>query len=108
MPDLPERIADLEAEIASLSEAAQRCRKISATAKAMVAAGALLFLLMLTGFFRSGATVFVFALAGILGGLALLGSNNRTADEIAANIRLREAQRTALIDQLRLWDVQSP
>lgn len=105
MPDLPERIADLEAEIASLSEAAQRCRKISFAAKAMVATGGLLFLLILTGFFRSGATLFVLGLTGVLGGIALLGSNNRTWDEIVDRLRAREAQRTAWIDQLRLLEI---
>ncbi len=105
MPDLPEQIAGLEAEIAALSDAAQRCRKFSFAAKALIATGGLLFLLILTGSFRSGATVFVLGLTGVLGGLALLGSNNRTWDEIAARIRTHEAQRTELIDQLRLLGI---
>lgn len=107
MADLTERIAGLEAEIASLSDAAQRCRKISLAAKVMVAVGALLFLLILAGFFQSAATAFVLALTAVLGGLALLGSNKRTWDEVAASIRAREAQRTALIDQLGLLEINT-
>ncbi len=107
MPALPERIADLEAQIASLADAAQRCRKISLAAKAVIAIGGLLFLLILTGFFRSAATAFVLALTAVLGGLALLGSNKRTWDEVAAGIRAREAERTALIDQLGLLEIDT-
>ena len=107
MFDLREQIAGLEAEIASLADAAQRCRKISVAAKAMTAAGGLLFLFVLTGLFRSGATVFVLALTGVLGGIALLGSNKRSWDEIKERIRARETQRSALIDQLRLFAIDS-
>lgn len=106
MPDLPDRIAELEAEILALAEAAQRCRKISFLAKALIAAGGLLLVLIVLGVFRSGATALVIALAAGLGGIALLGSNKRSWDETLASLQAREAQRTALIDQLRLWQVE--
>jgi hypothetical protein len=105
MADLPERIADLEAEILTLAEAAQRCRKISFLAKGLIAVGGLLLTLIVLGVFRSGATALVIALAAGLGGIALLGSNQRSWDETLASLKAREAQRTALIDQLRLWTV---
>jgi len=105
MADLPERIAELEAEILALSEAAQRCRKIGFLARGMIGAGGLLFLVLLTGLWRSGAVALVLALTAVLGGIALLGSNKRTWDEILASIRAKEAQRSALIDQLRLFSI---
>lgn len=101
MPDLREPIADLEAEIETLSEAADRCRKIGMAAQGVIAIGGVLFLLLMTGFLPFGPT-FVLALAAVLGGLALLGSNKRTWDETVAGIRELEARRAELIDALRL------
>ena len=71
-----EQIARLEADVDELTEAAERCRKISMAAKAAVATG-----------------------------LPLLGSNQRTWDDTLADIRLREAQRAELIDGLGLESV---
>jgi hypothetical protein len=70
-----EQIADLEAEIEHLSEAAERCRKISIAAQALVAAGGLVLVATPIGLLRLGPTALVAAIAAILGGLALYGSN---------------------------------
>jgi hypothetical protein len=99
-----EQIARLETEIDELAEAAERCRKISMAAKTAVATGIPLLLMSLIGWL--GPLALVSGLSAALGGLALLGSNQRTWDDTLADIRLREAQRAELIDGLWLEGVQ--
>lgn len=103
---LRERVAELEAEIEVLSEAADRCRKIAMAAQGAMIVGGLLLLLLILGLARFGPT-FVLAIAALLGGMALLGSNKRTWDEAVARIRANEARRAELIDALDLKTVQA-
>jgi hypothetical protein len=102
-----EQIADLEAEIEHLSEAAERCRKISIAAQALVAAGGLVLVATPIGLLRLGPTALVAAIAAILGGLALYGSNQRTKDDIMATIKSKESQRSSIIDRLGLEPVDA-
>ena len=62
-------------------------------------------LLPLTVLFRLAPLNFVVGVAAVLGGLALLGSNKRTRDEIVASIRAHEKRRTEMIDALKLRSV---
>ena len=50
----------------------------------------------------SGALALVLGIAAVLGGLALLGSNERTHQEIAASINAHDVERAELIDGLLL------
>ena len=52
MTDLHQQIADLEAEIDALSDAAEQCRKSMIVAKAAVGVGILLFVVSLLGLIR--------------------------------------------------------
>ena len=105
MPGPYQEIADLEAEIDELADAAERCRKAIVLAKVMTGAGGLLFAATLIGLVRSGPTALVLAIAGVLGGLVLLGSHASTRDQIMAKLRAREARRAQLIGELDLRDV---
>jgi hypothetical protein len=107
MPDLHDQIADLEAEIEELSEAAVRCRKVITAAKVAVAAGVLLLAIIMLGVVRFDPVVLVGAITAILGGIALSGSNRTTLDEIVAGIRVRHAYRAEMIDRLGLRVVGS-
>jgi hypothetical protein len=100
-----EHIADLESEIEHLSEAAERCRKVSIAAQALIAAGGLVLVVTSVGLFRLGPTALVAAIAAILGGVSLYGSNRRTKDDIMAAIKTKESQRSSVIDQLGLQPV---
>jgi hypothetical protein len=98
-----EQIADVEAKLEEPAEAAGRCGKVEIAAKWMIIIGSVL--LPLTVLFRLAPLNFVVGVAAVLGGLALLGSNQRTRDEIVASIRAHEKRRTEMIDALKLRSV---
>jgi hypothetical protein len=102
-----QEIADLEAEIDELADAAERCRKVIVLARVATGAGGLLLVVTLVGLFRSGPTALVLAITAVLGGLALFGSHTSTRDQIMAKIRVREARRAQLIGELELRDVEA-
>jgi hypothetical protein len=106
MPDPHQQIADLEADIDALSEAAERCRKIIVAARAATAAGCLLLMVVLMGLFRSEPAALVIAITAILGGIAVSGTNKSTLDEIVATVRSHEARRAEMINGLGLRTVE--
>src|SRR5215204_3150977 len=105
MPDLHDEIAELEAKIDDLSSAAERCRKITLAAKAVMIAGGLLLLVILTGLVQFGPAALVAAITAILGGITLFGSNQSTRAEIAARIRAHEVRRAELIGGVELQSI---
>ena len=107
MPDPHQAIADLEAEIDELADAAERCRKVIVLARVAAGVGGVLFAITLVGLFRSGPTALVLAITAVLGGLALFGSHTSTRDQILTKIRAREARRAQLIGELDLRDVEA-
>ena len=102
-----EQIAELEAEIEELREAADRCRKIRSIARVAVVLGILLLSAMLLELPATGPVAFVIAITAILGGIALKGSNESTRDDLIARIRVHEAQRAEMIDGLELRRCES-
>ena len=103
MPDLYGSIDNLEAEIERLSEEAVPCRKAMIVARAACIAGGLMLLLTALG--QVGPAAFVFAVAAMLGGIALFGSSRTTRAEIISSIKAREAQRAEMINRLELREV---
>jgi hypothetical protein len=100
MSDQHELMADLEAEVEHLREAAERCRKIDLGTKLAIALGvACLFSALV--WFKPLALVLGIAL--VLGGLALLGSNRSTLHEITAKIA--DAEKRRVIDGLAFQNV---
>ena len=95
-------VFDLEAEIDSLCDSAERCRKIDIVAKAVMGIGVGLLLM---GFLWFSASALVIGIAAVLGSVALVGSNRGTLGEIITGIRLAEARRAELIDSLELETV---
>jgi hypothetical protein len=107
MFDLQRQIADLEAEIERLSFVADRCRKIILASKAAAAVGCLLLLAMLFGLLRFDPTAFVAAMTAALAGIALLGTNASTYDELIAKMQEYESRRRELIDAIGLRVVET-
>jgi hypothetical protein len=103
MRDLDGNIADLESEIERLSNVAERCRKLMIVARAACITGGLLLLLTTLG--QAGPVAFVFAVAAVLGGIALFGSNKTTRDQVFVEIKVHEARRAAMINGLELREV---
>jgi hypothetical protein len=94
------QISRLEAEIERLGAVAESCRKVILAAKVVIAGGALVLLVCLTGLINADQIVAFAAVAAILGGIVAAGSNSRTLHESAANMRAAEARRAALIGAL--------
>lgn len=107
MADLSDQIAELEAEIERLSEAAERCRKIEVVARIASWAGGLVLVSMILGLLRFSPELLVISITAALGGVALRGTNRSTLDEVKHKITEAEERRSALIDAMRLHTVDA-
>ena len=106
-PDLPDRIARIEARIEELADAAERCRKIAPIAKMALIGGAVWMALILLGAVTPYGISLVGALSLTLGGLVALGSNASTARQTAAAIAAAQQERAGLIGRIDLQVVVS-
>ena len=99
---LHDDIEQIEARIEALTESIERCRKISFVSKLTVAAGALWFALMVLWIVPFSPTGFVAALAAVLGGIVLLGSNSTTWMQADTDLDVAETMRAQLIGKIDL------
>jgi cell division septum initiation protein DivIVA len=106
MTDLVQHIADLEAEIDSLSDAAEQCRKSMIVAKAAVVAGILLFGASLLGLIRSDPIILVIGIAVTIAGIGFFGSSRGSLGRLQEKIQVREARRNEMIDGMGLRAVE--
>jgi hypothetical protein len=77
--DLRDQIARLEADIEQLAETLDRCRKAMALAKVAIAAGGVLILAYFLGAIGFDPAILIGALAAIIGGVVVFGSNSSTS-----------------------------
>lgn len=105
MNDLRDDIALLEERIEALRQVRERCRKISLAAKIAIAAGALVAALTLLTVLRFYPSAFFGALAAMIGGAVLLGSNKTTWEQTEEELRKAEAMRDQFIGGLNLRTV---
>jgi hypothetical protein len=106
MPELHEQIAEIEAEIVKLADAAERCRKVMLVGRLASASGGLLLAAVVAGLLPFARPFpFLIAIAAGLGGIALYGSTKTTRDQIVTEIKAREAARADMIGQLELRDL---
>jgi hypothetical protein len=103
--DAHEEIAQLEARIEELADVVESCRKVILASKAAIAAGALLILAVVIGVIRFDPLSMIGALAAVLGGIVLFGSNASTSKQATAALRAAEARRVELIDAMELRPV---
>lgn len=90
-------IARIEERIEQLRDAIARCRKLSAAAKLMIGAGAAWIALTLTLLIPYWPGSAFGALAVVIGGIVLLGSNSTTWNETEAALAASEAMRAEWI-----------
>lgn len=103
MSDDPhDEIERLEAEIEELAAKAEGCRKYILAGYVAMAGGGITLAAMLFGAVRFDLTWMTGAMAAILGGIVMWGSNVGTAKETAADIAAAEAERAILIGQIEL------
>jgi hypothetical protein len=100
--DPHEAIARIEVRIEELTESIERCRKISLAAKLAIGTGAIWIMLTLLGVVWFVPYLAIAALAGVLGGIVLLGSNATTWTQTEAALQASEAMRADLIGQIEL------
>ncbi|HEY1309939.1 MAG TPA: hypothetical protein VGF02_03240 [Pseudolabrys sp.] len=97
-----EDIARIEARIEELAEAIERCRKFSLAAKLIIAAGAIWIALSMLTLVSYTPETTIAALAAMIIGVVLLGSNATTWTQTETALRASEAMRADLIGQLEL------
>jgi hypothetical protein len=100
--DLHEQILHIEAHIEELTDIIESCRKIILISKVAIAAGGILILATIIGAVGLDATVLIGAIAAVIGGTVVLGSNTSTLKQAMTDTKAAEAHRTELISRLDL------
>ena len=96
--DLHDQILHLEAEIEELTERVERCQKIIWAAKVATVAGAM-WLLAITVGIKSDPTSMIGAIAVVIGGIVVFGSNTSTSKQATVAIKTAKMLRAELIDK---------
>jgi hypothetical protein len=90
----------IEERIEELTDVIESCRKIMLASKLAIAAGAtwlVAFTLGATGFHPMA---MIAAIAAVIGGIVVFGSNMGTSKQAAAAVKEAQALRTELIDKI--------
>jgi len=103
--DPHDEIERLEAQIEALADRIESCRKLILAARLATAGGGVVLVALLFGALRFDPAVMMAAVAALLGGIVLWGSNRSTAAEAADEIAKAEQRRAALIGALELRTV---
>jgi hypothetical protein len=106
--DPRDEIVRLEDEIERLAAKIEGCRKLILASRVAVALGGILLLAMIFGAIRFEPAVMAASIVLVLGGIVMLGSNNSTANEAAAQLTAAEASRAELIGRVDLRVVGEP
>jgi len=102
MDDLQDDIARLEARIEELRASRERCRKVSLAGRIALYVSGLWLILTLTSLLPFSPTPFFAALAAVIGGLVLLGSNKTTWEQTEDELRKTEAMRDQFIGSINM------
>jgi hypothetical protein len=100
--DPREEIARLEVRLEVLDEALARCWKIKLIAQIALAGGALWMVAAILGLIGFDPVAMMAAIAAVIGGTVMYGSNTTTQRETEAAIADAEAHRAELIGSLQL------
>lgn len=103
--NLHDAIVRIEDRIEQLTEKIESCRKLILAARIAVAGGVCVLAGMLFGAIRFDPAIMSAAVAALLGGIAVWGSNWSTAQEAAKELTLNESERSMLIQKIDLRDV---
>src|SRR5262245_12026022 len=95
--ELREQILQIEAEIEELADRIERCRKIILIAKAAAIAGGVLILPIIIGVIRFDPTVMIGAIAAVIGGTVVFGSNTSTLQQTISAMEAAKAHRAELM-----------
>jgi hypothetical protein len=99
--DPHEEIVRLEAHIEELADKLESCRKFILAGRVAVAVGGAVLIALLFGAIAFDPAIMACAVAALLGGIVVVGSNGSTAKETAREMAAAEASRAALIGQIQ-------
>jgi hypothetical protein len=105
--DLRREIEQIEDRIDTLRTLIQNCRKAITVSRFAVGAGAVGFVATLGGALRPDATLLVFAIAAMVGGIVWLGANKSSLRHAIGEMHAKELVRADLIDLLP-WQTIEP
>jgi hypothetical protein len=100
--DLHEQILRIEAYIGELADVVESCRKIILVSKFAAGAGGILILATIIGAIAFSATVMIGAIAAVVGGTVVFGSNTSTLKQTTTDMKAAEARRAELISRMDL------
>jgi hypothetical protein len=100
--DPHDEIERLEAQIEELGAKLESCHKFILAGRIGAAGGAILLAALLLGAIRFDLQLMMIAMAALLGGIVVWGSNGSTAKEAAAELAAAEASRKGLIGLIDL------
>jgi hypothetical protein len=100
--ELRQEIIRLEMHIERLAQTIERCRKIGFAARIGAALSLVFLSAALLGAIRADPAAVIAALAGVVGGIVLIGANRSTAAQTAGALRRAEAERAELIGRIPL------
>jgi hypothetical protein len=100
--DPHDEIERLEARIEELAARIEGCRKYILAGRIAAAGGGLVLIALLFGAIRFDPTEMALAMAALLVGIVVWGSNDSTAKEAAGELAVAEANRKTLIGMIDL------
>jgi hypothetical protein len=100
--DHRDAIVRLEAQIDELAARIESCRKFILAGQIAIAGSGVVLIAMLVGGIHFDPSVLALAVAAVLGGIVVAGSNRSTAKEAKDELTAVEAKRAALIGELDL------
>src|SRR5215475_10245851 len=100
--DLRDQISRIEADIEEHAKTLNGCRKAMLLSKMAIAAGGIWLSACLLGAIWSDAAVMVGAMATVIGGVVVFGSNLTTSRQTTTAIKAAERHRAELIDMIDL------
>jgi hypothetical protein len=98
-------IERLEARIEELAAQLEYCRKFALAARIAIGAGVALFVAITIGAIQFSPLAFTAAIAAVLGGIVVGGSNRSTEKEAVAQMATAERDRAAMIGLIELRTV---
>jgi hypothetical protein len=103
--DVRDQISRIEADIEELAKTLEGCRKAILLSKVAIAVGGVWILAVLFGAVRFDAAATTGAIAAVIGGIVIFGSNLTTSRQTTPAIKAAEIHRAELIDMINLRTV---
>jgi hypothetical protein len=98
--DPHEEVVHLEEHVEELAAKIESCRKFILAARIVVAGGGAVLAAIAAGAIRSEFEIMAAAIAALLGGIVVWGSNSSTAKEATKELAAAESDRAALIEPI--------